>query len=155
MLAMVGLQQLMLFFRLLENAAKNSGEAWVGSAVQYGPYQEFGTQFLRERPHWRVAIPEIVAEVGGNVKLQEQVLDSMFARELKKEGFEVGVSGGDASESGPLRIALMIERRVKQIMTSKKIIDTGNYRASIASGRTENETLDRSRDRATNPETTV
>ena len=156
MIQMAGLRQLMLFFRLLQTAAKNSGEAWVGSAVEYGPYQEFGTQFLMERPHWRVAIPEIVAEVGGSAKLQEEVLDSMFARELAGKGFggPSGVMGADTSENGPLRIALMIERRVKQIMTSKKIIDTGNYRASVASGTKEAATFEKSQSQALDISTT-
>jgi hypothetical protein len=145
-----GLARLGFLFKQLQGV--DFGEAWVGSAVVYGPFQEFGTKLLQERPHWRVAIPEIVAEMGGNEKAEEQILGGLIAssnitsRELQGFG---NVSAGDTA---PLIIALMIERRVKELITSKGIIDTGNYKGSIASGRSEQETFDKSAARATNPD---
>jgi hypothetical protein len=121
-----GITQLMVLLRKLRGA--DFGEAWVGSAVVYGPFQEFGTKVLQERPHWRVAIPEIIAMVGQDEGLQGAVVDGL-------------VGDGDPA---PIRIALMIERRVKEIIQAKGIIDTGNYRASIATGRTEKEAFDES-----------
>ncbi len=120
----------MILLRKLQGA--DFGEAWVGSAVVYGPFQEFGTRVLRERPHWRVAIPEIIAEVGGDDRLQGAILDGLI---------------GDG-EPAPIQIALMIERRVKQIIRAKGIIDTGNYRGSIATGRTEEEVFAKSSSKA-------
>jgi hypothetical protein len=147
-----GLQQMMLLFRLLQRAAEDFGEAWVGSAVEYGPMQEFGTRFLQERPHWRVAIPEIVAEVGGNQREQNAVLDAMIAREV--QGVGLGEIGSiDPGMTAPIVVALKIERRVKQIITAKGIIDTGNYRASVATGRSQESAFARSAARATDPDT--
>ena len=127
-----GLLELQLFFRLLTKIS-DFGEAWVGSAVEYGPYQEFGTQFFEERPHWRVAIAEIVAETGTNVQLQNDILEAMVLREMGK---------GQAHPA--MHVALKIERRVKQIMTAKGIIETGNYRASVAAGRTLDKAFEKS-----------
>jgi hypothetical protein len=143
-----GLQQLALFFNQL-GRIKNFGDAYVGSAVEYGPYQEFGTSHgdgtsrIQERPHWRVAIPEVIAAAGsGGVK-----------REMEESLMEA-VTGGASAEidSGgnpPYVMALAIERRVKQVITAKDIIDTGAYRASVAAGRSEDEAYSRSVSRAT------
>lgn len=144
----LGLTELALFFRLVTRAAMDFGEAWVGSAVEYGPMNEFGTQFMEERPHWRVAIPAIVAELGGNQAAQDQVLDAMLGF---GEGFDPSGSDLASIEAGgnaPLHVALLIERKVKQVMTSLGIIDTGNYRASVATGRTEEEAFAKSAARA-------
>lgn len=130
---MLGLAELRLFFRLMKRGGQDFGEAWVGSAVIYGPMQEFGTRFLTERPHWRVAIPEIIAEAGGDQQMQNEVLDAMIAREINGKLFTDAKL--DAGTTAPIKVALMIERRVKQIITAKGIIDTGNYRASITTGR--------------------
>lgn len=147
-LQMLGLRALQTAFMVAAKAGRNPGEAWVGSAVHYGPYQEFGTQYMMERPHWRVAIPQVIAEVGGNQKLQNQVIDALMAREASGETFkEMEVDAGD---NAPLAIALMIERKVKKIITSKKIIDTGNYRASIASGTGEYDAYSKSSTQAFN-----
>ncbi len=121
-----GIAQLLVLLRKLRSA--DFGEAWVGSAVVYGPFQEFGTKVLQERPHWRVAIPEIVAMVGQDESLQGAVIDGL-------------VGDGDPA---PIRIALMIERRVKEIIKAKGIWDLGNYHGSIATGRTEKEAFDES-----------
>ena len=123
-----GIGRLLFELRRLQSAGNDFGEAWVGSAVVYGPFQEFGTKVLQERPHWRVAIPEIIAETGGDENLQSAIIDGLV---------------GDG-EPAPIRIALMIERRVKLIIQTKGIIDTGNYRGSIATGRSEKEAFDKS-----------
>jgi hypothetical protein len=126
---------LQLFFKSAKHHAKESGEAWVGSAVVYGPFHEWGTSVIQARPHWRVAIAEIIGQAGGDVKMQNQVFEAV----LKGEA--------------PMEVALMLERRVKQIITSEHIIDTGNYRASIAAGKTEDEAFSRSAGRAKDPGT--
>ena len=135
LLTTFGISELALFFRLCTKASQDMGEAWVGSAVDYGPYNEFGTRFMEERPHWRIAIPEIISQIGGDPKMQIDVLDAMLSRDLSGEGF--GQTEFDAKANAPTHIALLIERRVKQIMTQKGVIDTNNYRGSIATGRSE------------------
>ncbi len=129
-LAFTGLTQLASLLKRLEGAT--FGEAWVGSAVVYGPFHEFGTAVLQERPHWRVAINEIVAGAAGNTELQEGIIKGLTA------------GAGDS----PMEIALLIERRVKQLITSKGIIDTGNYRGSVASGRSETDVFAKSSQQA-------
>lgn len=139
-----GLQQIALFFNQL-GRIKDFSDAYVGSAVEYGPFQEFGTFWIQERPHWRVAIPEVIADAGsGGLK-----------REMEESLFEAVTAGATSSEvdSGgnpPYVMALAIERRVKQVITAKKIIDTGNYRASVSAGRSEDEAYSKSVSRATN-----
>ncbi len=118
-LAFTGLTQMAALLKKMEGAS--FGEAWVGSAVVYGPMHEFGTKVLTARPHWRVAINEIVAGAAGDQQLQDGIIE--------------GITAGPGV--APIRIALQIERRVKQLIRAKGIIDTGNYRGSIATGRSE------------------
>ncbi len=140
---LLGVTELALFFKLVTRAAMDFGEAWVGSAVEYGPMNEFGTDVMEERPHWRVAIPQIVAELGGNKAAQNEVLDAMLGL---GDGFDPSgdVASIQSGGNAPLFVALKIERRVKQLMTSLGIIDTGNYRASVATGKTEDEAFAKS-----------
>lgn len=146
MLSFTGLARLRLFMSLSQRAAENFGEAWVGSAVEYGPYQEFGTRTITERPHWRVAIPEVVNEIAGSQVEQGRVLDGMLANVSGASNAPVATvdSGGTA----PMIVAQKIERKVKRIITAKRIIDTGNYRASVASGRTESQAYAKSEARS-------
>ncbi len=134
-LAFTGLTQLAALLKKMEGAS--FGEAWVGSAVVYGPFQEFGTKVLQERPHWRIAIAELVAGAAGNEALQNDIL--------------VGITAGPGE--APMKLALQIERRVKQLIRSKGIIDTGNYRGSIATGRSEDDAFSKSVQRTAKPET--
>ncbi len=138
-----GLPQLILFFKLMSQKV-DFGEAWVGSAVAYGPMQEFGTQFITERPHWRVALPEVIGQIGGDAKLHDEILDAFV--EFDPSG-GAGVGEIEAGTTAPAKVALLVERRVKQIMTAKRIIDTGNYRASVATGRTEEDAFGKSKER--------
>ena len=169
-----GLQQLALFFNQL-GRIKNFDDAYVGSAVEYGPFQEFGTFWIQERPHWRVAIPEVIAAAGsGGLKreMEESLMEAhgydglaahhdehrafveRLALSMVESLFEAVTAGATSSEvdSGgnpPYVMALAIERRVKQVITAKKIIDTGNYRASVSAGRSEDEAYSKSVSRAT------
>ncbi len=134
-LQMFGVAEMLLFFKEMQKLT-DFGEAWVGSAVVYGPMQEFGTEQIAERPHWRVVIPEIVAEISGDLKVQGGILDAFVS---SSNVSTKGIQGAGAIESGgtaPMQVALMVERRVKQVITAKGIIDTNNYRGSVATGRT-------------------
>ncbi len=134
-LAFTGLTQMAALLKKMQGAS--FGEAWVGSAVVYGPFHEFGTKVLTARPHWRVAIAEIVAGAEGNVELQEDIIR--------------GVTAGPGQ--APIKIALLIERRVKQLIRAKGIFDTGNYRGSVATGRSEEDVFSKSVQRIKDPST--
>jgi hypothetical protein len=90
----------------------------VGSAVSYSVFLEFGTSDMDPKPYFRPALAE-----------------------LRVKGIE-----GFIEESGVLRsddlgdvdpddlvdaLALALERRIKEIITEKGLIDTGTLRASI------------------------
>lgn len=122
-LAMVGFQQAMKTMNAVKDAAKNQRDAWVGTVVFYGPYHEFGTQHLRARPHWRPAITQVITEVSGSKPAQHDVLLHM-----------IGTKKIQGHGSAPLAVALRIERAVKVHITKQGVIDTGNYRASVAAG---------------------
>jgi phage gpG-like protein len=111
------------------------GEAWVGSAVEYGPYHEFGTSQIAAREHWRVAVAEIIEEVGGKSGPSDEIFEAAF------------------SDHNLMAVALKIERRVKQIITEKHILDTGNYRGSVTSGSTDDEVFAKSASLAKDPRT--
>ena len=134
-LAFTGLTQMAALLKKMEGAS--FGDAWVGSAVVYGPFHEFGTKVLTARPHWRVAIAELVAGAANNIELQDEIIQ--------------GITAGPGV--APIKIALQIERRVKQLIRAKGIIDTGNYRGSIATGRSEEAAFAKSVQRTKKPET--
>ena len=132
-LAFTGIVQLAALLKRLEGAS--FGEAWVGSAVVYGPVHEFGGEHITARPHWRVAIAEITSS--RSVNLEEDIIQ--------------GVTAGPGE--APIKIALQIERRVKQLIRSKGIFDTGNYRGSVATGRSETDVFSKSAQRTKLPDT--
>ena len=114
-------------------------EAWVGSAVEYGPMHEFGTSTMQARPHWRPAIEEIAAQIGSDEGLQSGIMGNALTT----------LDPGDAP---PIKVALMVERRVKEIIASKGIVDTGNYRGSVATGNTHSEAFAKSASLAIDPD---
>lgn len=121
-LRLFGVQQLAKVFKDVADAARFPGEYWVGSAVPYGPFHEFGTQRITARPHWQPTLIAITALYGlASPSRQNQFVNSMI----------------EAPRGLVKRIAFDIERQVKISITSQGIIDTGNYRGSIATGPTE------------------
>lgn len=109
-------------FRQLSTLAKSQRERWVGSSAHYGPYQEFGTVVLRARPHWRPAIRKLMDE-------EDFLPESVF------KALEGGLT---------TFLALRLERLVKKEIRAKQIIDTGNYRASVQTGKSESEVVNKS-----------
>jgi hypothetical protein len=112
---------------------------------------EFGTKLMPERPHWRVAIPEVMAEVNGNEDAEEDILGGLFKSSNIQSRAIQGIGDIDAGDTAPTVIALMIERRVKEIIKAKGIIDTGNYRGSIATGRSQEGAFAKSAGRVKDP----
>lgn len=94
-------------------------EWWVGTTVEYAIYHEYGTRFMAARPHFRVALERVMQRLGRDPRARAQLW-----RSLRSPG----------SQSMLRVIALMIEREVKLVVTEKRIIDTGNLRASYAEG---------------------
>ncbi len=99
-------------------------EYWVGSAVDYGVYHEFGTSKIVARPHW---VPSInrVAE--------------MFRLNINDSGTEAVNVMLESPRGLVQMVALALEREVKISIAAQGILDTGNYRASIATGPSESD----------------
>jgi predicted house-cleaning noncanonical NTP pyrophosphatase (MazG superfamily) len=106
-----------LKLELQEEAASWSGggTAFVGTAVEYSVYVEYGTSKMDPRPYFRPAL----AEARGNIP-------GFIADNTNKT-----VASIDSADEFVETVALALERRVKEIITRKGLIDTGNLRASI------------------------
>lgn len=128
-LRLFGVSQLAKVFKDVSDAARFPGEYWVGSAVPYGPFHEFGTARIVARPHWQPTLIVITQLYGlASPKNQNSFVNSMI----------------EAPRGLVKRIAFDIERQVKISITSQGIIDTGNYRGSIATGPSEEEAFGKS-----------
>jgi hypothetical protein len=88
----------------------------VGTAVQYSLYLEFGTSKMDARPFFRPAINEVRA----------QGVDGFIAHNTR-----TSVDALNDIDSVLRVLALALERRIKEIITQKSLIDTGTLRASI------------------------
>lgn len=101
-------------------AAREPQSYWVGSAVPYGPFHEFGTTRVVARPHWTLAIPVIAARYG--LSSQQNDLVNMMI---------------ETPRGLVIQVAFDLERQVKLEIRAQGIIDTANYVGSIAAGETE------------------
>lgn len=117
-----GVAALLEAFEDAIKAARQPQEFWVGSAVIYGPFIEWGTRYMAARPHWTTAI------------------------RLIQMKYELSVGGDELVNAMLIRprglvqlIALDLEGQVKREIRAVGAIDTGNYRASIATGPSESE----------------
>lgn len=91
------------------------GTAYVGSAVEYAVFLEYGTSKMDPKPFFRPAIAEATADIEGFIESHT----------------ETSVDGIDSADELVKTIALTLERRVKEIITDKGLIDTGTLRASV------------------------
>lgn len=88
----------------------------VGSGVEYSVYLEFGTSKMDAKPFFRPAINEVRAQ--------------------GVEGFIAHNTGTSVDALPDIDavikvLALALERRIKEIITDKGLIDTGTLRASV------------------------
>lgn len=121
-LRLLGVSQLAKLFKDVADAARFPGEWWVGSAVPYGPFHEFGTTRIVARPHWQPSINAVTAKFGlAPARRQQEFVNAMI----------------EAPRGLVKLIAFDLERTVKISITAQHIIDLGNYRGSIATGPTE------------------
>lgn len=120
-------------------AAKEPQEYWVGSAVFYGPFHEFGTSKLPARPHWGPAIRLVSIRNGGDHRIGDQFVNRMLVE-----------------ANGMVKlIAFQLEREVKIQIRAAGVIDTGNYRGSIAAAPTEQEAFRESVGQTINSEVSI
>jgi len=104
----------------LERDVETVGTFTVGTGVFYAQFLEFGTSKMDAKPFFRPAINEV----------RTQGVDGFIARNT---GTSVEAQE-DAADV--LRIlALALERRIKEIITEKSLIDTGTLRASVVAVR--------------------
>lgn len=87
----------------------------VGSAVEYAVYLEFGTSKMDPKPFFRPALAEARAD-----------LEAFIADNTRKTAEQI-----DSAKELVKTIAFALERRVKEIITEKGLIESGTMRASV------------------------
>jgi len=102
----------------LEEDFGDDGAGWlVGTAVEYAIYLEFGTSDMDPKPFFRPVLAEV---------------STKGVRAFVAENSNYSLGELDDIDSILAALALGIERRIKQVITRKSLIDTGTLRASIA-----------------------
>lgn len=99
----------------LQQQASGGGSYYVGTAVEYSVYLEVGTSKMDPKPFFRPALNEARRD-----------LESFIARNTSK-----GVGDIETARELVRTVAFALERRVKEIIAEKGLIDTGTLRASI------------------------
>lgn len=115
-LSLDGLAELEAALDELEGDLESSREVIVGTGVSYSIYLESGTRHMDPKPFFGPAINEVRTQgverfVEDNTNLSVEALDTLDQL--------VAVLG------------LALERRIKEIITQKGLIDTGTLRASV------------------------
>lgn len=98
-----------------EQWSGDGGTWYVGTAVSYGIYLEYGTSRMDAKPFFRPVLVEAERDL------------SAFVRDNTK----TSLSQVDSPEELVRTVAFAVERRVKEIITEKGLIDTGTLRASV------------------------
>lgn len=92
-------------------------ERWVvGTAVNYSIYLEMGTRHMDPKPFFRPALSE----------LRMQGIGGFIAHNTRTNIDEIDDIGGLVR-----KLAFALERRIKEIITAKGLIETGTLRASV------------------------
>jgi len=100
----------------IQSDLRGAGTVTIGTGVEYAVYLEFGTSDMDPKPFFRPALAELrVQGVEGflrsNTNLSAEQIDELDTLV-------------DA-------VGLALERRIKEIITKKSLIDTGTLRASV------------------------
>jgi phage protein, HK97 gp10 family len=104
----------------VEDTVETRAQFTVGTAVFYSRFIEAGTSKMDARPFFQPALTEVRAEgVDGFIRANTRT----------------SVDDLDDFEQVLQVLALALERRIKEIITAKGIIDTGTLRASITAVR--------------------
>jgi hypothetical protein len=100
----------------MQDEVGQSGTFFIGTAVEYAVYLEFGTSKMDPKPFFRPALAEARRDLSG------------FIRDNSRKTIEEIDSADELART----IAFALERRVKQIITEKGLIETGTLRASVS-----------------------
>jgi len=100
----------------LEDQLRGGGPVTVGTGVEYAVYLEFGTSDMDPKPFFRPVLAELRIEGPESFVEKHSQLEAAQIEDLDDLISAVG---------------LTIERRVKEVITRKGLIDTGTLRASV------------------------
>ena len=104
----------------LEEDVSTIGTYTIGTGVEYSVFLEFGTSKMDAKPFFGPAINEVRLQgVPGFIRHNTQT--TVDAQETIDDVIRV--------------LAFALERRIKQIITQKGLIDTGTLRASVVAVR--------------------
>jgi hypothetical protein len=104
----------------LEDDAETLSSFTVGTGVFYSVFLEFGTSKMDAKPFFQPAINEV----------RTQGVDGFIAHNT-----QTSVEAQDTADDVIKVLALALERRIKEIITQKGLIDTGTLRASVVAVR--------------------
>jgi len=99
----------------LQEDYREPGDWYVGTAVEYAIYLEFGTSKMDAKPFVRPA-----------VHAYQSNLKAAIATDTRTTLAEIG-----SAEELVQTVAIGLERRIKRIITAKGLIETGTMRASV------------------------
>lgn len=99
----------------LQEDVGQAGTHFVGTAVEYGVFLEFGTSKMDPKPFFR---PALAAYRANLVRALEA--------DTRKDIEDI-----DSADELAQTVALGLERRIKRIITQKGLIETGTLRASV------------------------
>lgn len=99
----------------MQDEVGESGTHYIGTAVEYSVYLEFGTSKMDPKPFFRPALAEARRDLEG------------FIRENSRKTLQQI----DTADELARTIAFALERRVKEIITEKDLIESGTLRASV------------------------
>jgi hypothetical protein len=100
----------------IQDDIRGAGTVTIGTGVEYAVYLEFGTSDMDPKPFFRPALAELRVQgverfLRSNTNLSAEQIDEL--------------------ETLVDAVGLALERRIKEIITKKSLIDTGTLRASI------------------------
>lgn len=100
----------------LEEDLGQGGPWVVGTAVEYSIYLEFGTRHMDPKPFFRPVLAEV---------------RSQGVEDFIDDNSRTTVGDIDDVDELVRTLAFAIERRVKEVITRKGLVDTGTLRASV------------------------
>jgi len=115
-LELEGLQNVIESLNDLEEDLDSDTSWLVGTAVEYSIFLELGTSDMDPKPFFRPALGELRAK---------------GVEDFIREHTETTVAALNSVDQVVAATALALERRIKEIITRKGLIDTGTLRASV------------------------
>lgn len=100
----------------LQDDFSGGGQFIVGTAVEYSIFLEFGTSKMDPKPFFRPVLREVKS--GG-------------VPDFVEDNTNTTVESVNSAEELVQTVAFAIERRIKEVITQKTLVDTGTLRASV------------------------